>query len=60
MVLDMILISCLFLITIIIMLVMIIGLKPTSKSCDFEINFSIKGLKVKFTTKEKSSPSSKK
>ncbi|WP_190285306.1 hypothetical protein [Clostridium sp. JN-1] len=56
----MILVSCLFLITIIIILVMVIGLKRTSKSCDFEINFSIKGLKVKFTTKEKSSPSSKK
>ncbi|QAA35062.1 hypothetical protein C1I91_27355 [Clostridium manihotivorum] len=59
MVLDMILIAFMTLLTIIINLLIIIALNPNSKFCDFELDISIKSLKIKFKTKEKSAPSTK-
>lgn len=56
----MILIAFMTLFSVIIVLLIFIALKPASKLCDFEMNISVKSLKIKFKTKEKSSPSSKK
>lgn len=56
----MIIITFITLITVIVILLIIIALRPNSKFCDFELDISIKRLKIKFKTNEKSSPSCKK
>ncbi|SHJ82772.1 hypothetical protein SAMN05444401_4006 [Clostridium amylolyticum] len=55
----MILISFMALLAAIVILLIIIALRPTSKFCDFEMNISVKSLKIKFKTNEKSAPSTK-